>query len=390
MATGKWSLEGSDMIPRSVVMVAGEASGDQHGSHLIHELKRRCRHVRISGIGGRAMQAAGAEILYSADKLAVVGVTEVLAKAPRLLKAIAELKRRLAHSKPDLLILIDFPDFNLHLAATAKRLGIPVLYYISPQVWAWRSRRVRKIKARVNHMAVILPFEQEFYAQYGVPVSFVGHPLMDALGNLASPHPAAERSPIIGLLPGSRDSEVRRLLPPMLQSAALLQERMSTLRFVVSRAPTIDGALIQSIVKLSRMPQIEISDEPVHSIFERCRLAIAASGTVTLEAAICCTPVIITYKVSPLSYLLGKILVNVRHIGLVNLIAGRRLVPELVQHQVTAAAITRHAFDLLSNPKAFERVCTGLHDVRQKLGIAGASSRVVDLACSLMESRYAV
>jgi lipid-A-disaccharide synthase len=378
------------MRTRCVVMVAGEASGDQHGAHLIPELKRRYgSNLRICGIGGQAMQAAGAEIVIPSDQLAVVGVTEVIAKVPRLFKAMAELKRLLARLKPDLVILIDFPDFNLHLAATAKRLGIPVLYYISPQIWAWRSKRVLKIRARVDHLAVILPFEKAFYARHGVPVSFVGHPLMDALGSITLIPPSA-RPPVIGLFPGSRDREVSRLLPEMLQAAAEVQHRMEALSFIVSRAPTIAPAMIQSIVDRARVSQLVISDEPVHSIFRRCRLAIAASGTVTLEAAICCTPMIITYKVSPLSYLLGRIMIKVKHIGLVNLIAGRPLVPELVQHQVTAEAIARLAYDLLSTPLAYDRMCTGLHEVRQKLGDAGASSRVVDLACSLMENRHAV
>ncbi len=372
-----------------VVMVAGEASGDQHGAHLIRELGRRYSELRVVGVGGRAMLAAGARIVKPADQLAVVGVTEVLAKIPCLLSAMTELKRLLAREKPDLLILIDFPDFNLHLAATAKHLGVPVLYYISPQIWAWRARRVRKIKARVDHMAVILPFEKDFYTRHGVPVSFVGHPLMDAADS-AAPPPPGDRPPVIGLFPGSRDREVSRLLPEMLRGAAILQRSMRNLQFVVSRAPTIAPAMIENIVHQAGLPQTGITDEPVCALFKRCRLAVAASGTVTLEAALGCTPMVITYRVSPLSYLLGRLMIKVEHIGLVNLIAGRRLVPELVQHQVTGKEIARQVHSLLSDPGVYDHVCAGLLDVRRKLGSAGASRRVVELACSLMEKPHAV
>ncbi len=373
-----------------VVMVAGEASGDQHGAHLIRELKKRRPDLRVAAVGGRAMQAAGAEIVIPADRLSVVGVTEVVAKIPRLVSAMTELKRLLVRAHPDLLILIDFPDFNLHLAAAAKRAGIPVLYYISPQIWAWRAGRVKKIRARVDHMAVILPFEAEFYARHGIPVSFVGHPLMDAPENSAAPPPCSSRPPIVALLPGSRDREVARLLPEMLKSAALLKRSHAGLRFMVSRAPTIAPAMIRDIVDRAGPADLEITDEPVHSLFSRCRVAVAASGTVTLEAALCGTPTVIAYKVSPLSYLLGRLMIRVQHIGLANLIAGGRLMPELIQHQATAAAIAREVRTLLSDPALYANACTGLGEVRRKLGHAGASGRVADLACSLMEKRHAV
>jgi lipid-A-disaccharide synthase len=368
-------------------MVAGEASGDLHGSHLIRALQQRLGRLRVWGMGGREMRAAGADIVVDADQLAVVGITEVIAKAPRLFKASSQLKRLLAGARPDLLILIDFPDFNLHLAGHAKKLNIPVLYYISPQIWAWRANRVKKIKARVDHMAVILPFEKTFYERHGVPVTFVGHPLMDAL---TAPPPVRNNGPasgsptVVGLLPGSRDREVNSLLPIMLRAARLLQDMMGPVRVVVSCAPSIDMAMVRRILEQQRLSHAEITAEPVRALFPKCHLAIVASGTVTLEGAICTTPMVITYVVSPVSYWLGRSLISVEHIGLVNLIANRRVVPELVQHEATPQAISETACAILSDPHAYAKMCAELSMVRDRLGLPGASHKVAQIACALM------
>ena len=234
------------MEPKSIVMVAGEPSGDLHGAHLIHALQAKYGPIFVCGMGGRAMRAAGAKIIIDADQVAVVGITEVIAKAAQVVKSMGRLKRLLAVLKPDLLILIDFPDFNLHLAAIAKKLGVPVLYYISPQIWAWRAGRVKKIKQRVDHMAVILPFERQFYEKHQVPVSFVGHPLMDsATGRVPMRNDldGLSASPVVGLLPGSRDREGASLLPIMLQAAHQLRQKLDSVRFIVSCAASIDPAL---------------------------------------------------------------------------------------------------------------------------------------------------
>lgn len=372
-------------------MSAGEASGDLHGSHLVHALLEQHGSLYICGMGGRSMQAAGADILIDADQLAVVGITEVLAKIPRVFRAMARLKKLLSDLRPDLLILIDYPEFNLHLAASAKKLGIPVLYYISPQLWAWRSGRVRKIRKRVDHMAVILPFEEAFYRQHNVPVSFVGHPLMDSETGrvpLRTPSLPDIQSPVIGLLPGSRPGEVSSLLPIMLAAAQLLEKRLGKVCFVISSAPSINRSLIPSILEKFPLSHVEINSDPVGTLFSKCHLAIVASGTVTLEAAICGTPMIITYVVSPLSYRLGRALIRVEHIGLVNLIAQKRIAPELVQHQVTAEAVCESAREILSNPDKYQQVCRELAVVRERLGKQGASRNVADIACSLMGCRH--
>jgi lipid-A-disaccharide synthase len=381
------------MEPKSIVIVAGEPSGDLHGAHLIQALRSEHGPIFVCGMGGRAMRAAGAKVIIDADQVAVVGITEVIAKAAQVVKAMGRLKRLLAGLKPDLLILIDFPDFNLHLAAIAKKLGVPVLYYISPQIWAWRAGRVKKIKMRVDHMAVILPFEKKFYADHQVPVSFVGHPLMDsATGRvpLRDPVPGLPPSPVVGFFPGSRDREVASLLPVMLQAARLLRQRLGAVRFIVSCAASIDPASIQSIAQDSGVDPLEISHEPVSQIFPKCQLAVVASGTVTLEAAICGTPMIITYVVSPLSYWLGRALIRVDHIGLVNLIAQERIVPELVQHEVTPEAISEAAYGILGDGQAYQKVCQKLRLVRERLGAPGASEKVARIALSLMGSNHAV
>jgi len=333
------------------------------------------------------MRDAGAKIVVDAKDVAVVGITEVLSKAPQVLKAMSRIKKLLAGLKPDLLILIDFPDFNLHLAATAKKLAIPVLYYISPQIWAWRAGRVKKIKARVDHMAVILPFEETFYRQNDVPVSFVGHPLMDSptgrvpVKACTAPSP----SPKIALLGGSRDREVSTLLPLMLQAAQQLQQQIPTMRLAISCAPSINPDLVHNIVASYPVESADISMQPVHELMPTCDLAIVASGTVTLETAICGTPMVITYSVSPLSYWLGKALIDVAHIGLVNLIAEDRIMPELIQKEASPDAICKAAFDIISDANRYVAMCEALLAVRRKLGQPGASAKVAQIARRLME-----
>lgn len=378
---------------KTIVIVAGEASGDLHASHLVHALARRIDRPFICGMGASAMHAAGVKVLVDAHQTAVVGITEALAKAPRVLSAMSRLKRLLAGLRPDLLILIDFPDFNLHLAKSAKKLGIPVLYYISPQIWAWRSGRVRKIKNRVDHMAVILPFEKQFYERHQVPVTFVGHPLMDALYEHIPVRSATlpkNSQPVVCLVPGSRDREVNRLLPLMLEAARCLSLRMPQVRFVISCASSIDEVLIKTLLKQHVLENATISKAPVCELFLESSFAVVASGTVTLEAAICGTPMTVVYAVSPLSYWMGRALINVAHIGLVNLIAEARIVPELIQKAATPQAVCDEIHNVLSDPERYAALCRQLLDVRQRLGQPGASDKVADIACRLMEQKHVV
>ncbi len=370
------------------MIIAGEASGDLHGARVVEAMRQRAPDLLFFGIGGKALEAAGVRILVEAATLSVVGITEVFAKLPNLLRGMRCAKRALKQLKPDLLILIDFPDFNLHVAAAAKKAKIPILYYISPQIWAWRMGRVKKIGSLVDHMAVILPFEEKFYKDHQVPVSFVGHPLLDApLPPLEPEKPLPEGQPLtVGLLPGSRDREVAGLLPVMLESAALIKKQGQKVRFVVSRARTVESAFFQEI--LDRQPKrvdLEVFPGPVDALFKKCDLIVAASGTVTLEAAIAGVPEIIIYKVSPLSYLLGRMLIKVRHIGLVNLINDEPLVTELVQDEASAVNIAAAVDELISNPARLKKMQERLYEIREKLGGAGASGRVAGIALELIE-----
>jgi len=378
--------------PKTVVMVAGEASGDQHGAHVIHALRKRHADIQVCGAGGSAMKRAGAQIIVDARELSVMGFTAVFSKAPQILRHLSRLKRLLLHRQPDLLILIDFPDFNLHLAGYAKKIGIPVLYYISPQVWAWRSNRIAKIKRRVDHMAVILPFEKSIYDKRGVPVSFVGHPLMDAAPQereFGQTTPPAEDS-TIALLPGSRECEGIRLLPEMLAAASMLQKTKPELRFEISQAPSIDADLIGNHLQAHALTNARIVSDPVYALFKRCSLAIVASGTASLEAAIYGIPTIIVYSVSSFSYWLGNLLVNVPHIGLANLIANKRVLPELVQDKATAQHIAAAAQTLLTDQDAYQRMQSDLKAIRTLLGRPGASNRVAEIACRLMGCACAI
>jgi lipid-A-disaccharide synthase len=338
------------------------------------------------GIGGRFLRGAGVRIVVDASELAVVGITEVLSKGLSILKGITLAKQLLKSLKPDLLILIDFPDFNLHIAKKANKLDVPVLYYISPQIWAWREGRIKTIRKRVDQMAVILPFEEAFYRDHGVRVSYVGHPLLDSGGDALSEASPVPDEIVIGILPGSRDKEVTRNLPVMLAAAENIRQRFGHTRFLVSRAPTVEAGLMRRIVAGSGVDvDFEIVTEPVSQIFKCCRLVIAVSGTVTLEAAISETPAVIVYKVSPLSYWLGRALIKIRHIGLVNLIAGKTVVPELIQQDASPEKIAGEVLNMLSDQDRMAEIKSGLREARALLGSGGASQRVAGLAMEMLD-----
>jgi lipid-A-disaccharide synthase len=373
---------------KCVMIIAGEVSGDLHGSRLVTAMRERNKALFFCGIGGQALKAAGVRVFVDASELSVVGITEAFFKLPNLFKGMAVAKKTLKRLLPDLLILIDFPDFNLNLAAFAKKLGVPVLYYISPQIWAWRPGRVEKIGKLVDHMAVILPFEEDFYRKHEIPVTFVGHPLLDtnldyATKILQKPENAIS---VIGLLPGSRDREIARHLPIMVDAAKILLNRMNNIRFIVSVAPDVKRKTVEEIVnKHKGSAKLEIVSEHVRKIFERSRVVIAVSGTVTLESAISGTPMVIIYKVSPVSYWLGRAMIQVKHIGLVNLITGKKIVPELIQDQASPDRIADTVFNMLSDAANLERLKLELLQVKDILGGPGASARVADIALGMLQ-----
>ena len=376
---------------RRVLIVAGEASGDLHGSNLVRALRRYDPGIMVSGIGGMQMKQAGVEILVPASEMAVVGLTEVLFRLGVIFKARQKLKNLMRSiPPPDLLILIDYPDFNIHLASLAKRWKIPVLYYISPQVWAWRKGRVNKLARRVDRIAVILPFEEDLYRKKGVDVTYVGHPLLDAIPEHSNKEEVIEKlnlqnaSPVIGLLPGSRREEIENLLPSMVKAVEILSSRYSHLKCVLPVAPTVSVDLVQSIISDSNV-EIHISNLDIYRTLRACDLALVASGTATLETAIIGVPMIVVYRVSPMTYWIGNKLVSVPYISLVNFVAGKQIVPELVQDEFNPERLAEEAFRILENRQERTDMISNLKAVKKRLGEGGASEKTARMAIEMME-----
>lgn len=382
-------------LSKGIMIIAGEASGDMHGANLVKAMLKKDRTLSFYGIGGKRLKEAGVRIDVDADDLSVVGITEALFKLPTVLNGMTKAKRLLRHCQPALLILIDFPDFNLHIAAYAKKLNIPVLYYISPQVWAWRSGRVKIIKERVDHMAVILPFEASFYRKHKVPVTYVGHPLLDTCGspklrdNVKTPG-NDDKPFIIGILPGSRNGEILRHLSLMLESAVLTQKRYPhKLSFLISKAASVNSSIFQEILKkYSHVLDYECVDN-IEKVFKRADFVIASSGTVTLETALWEIPMVIVYRVSPVSAWLGKRLSSVSHIGLANLILGDDVVPELIQEEATPKNIADAALDLICDTKKLNWVRRRFNTMRCLLGSPGVADRTAKLAMNLINGQTA-
>lgn len=376
-----------------VMIVAGEASGDMHGANLVRAMRQRAPHLRFCGMGGTELAQAGVELLCDAAKLAVVGAVEVLSHLGDILSARRVLIERLRNHRPALLILIDYPDFNLLLARKAKQIGIPVFYYISPQVWAWRSGRVRTIKRLIDRVAVILPFEQAFYARHDMHVDFVGHPLMDSVRPGLSPdqfkaqHNIDPARPVIGLLPGSRRKEVAALLPDFLAAAGLIAASHPQATFLLPQAPTVTLALLEEhgLAAWQQQLDIRVITDDRYSMMAACDAAVAASGTVILELAILGTPTVATYRTSPHTYWLGRLLIrNLRYFTLVNLIGERAILPELLQDAVTPERMAQEVTTLLNDRQARAEMLAGMAEVRQRLGGTGASDRAAAIALSLL------
>lgn len=374
----------------SVMIIAGETSGDLHGARLVAAMRKIDDNISFFGIGGPSMKNEGVEIVVDAASLSVVGITEAFSRMPWIIGGLSAIKRAVAGKRPGLVILIDFPDFNLHMARYVKRFSIPVLYYISPQIWAWRLGRIKKIRKYVDRMAVILPFEKAFYERHGVPVTFVGHPLLDdRFHSSAGAHSEKdEQKVVIGLLPGSRQQEIDRNLPVMLAAATHVNRKMGGIRYAVSVAPGIDTDTVLEYIRPYRdVMDIRTAKGDIGDLLSRSKMAIAASGTVTLETAIHGVPMVIIYHVSPVSYMLGRALIRVEHIGLANIIAEERIVPELIQKDATPANIARAVINVLENPALFEETRRKLRMVRNQLGEAGASGKTAAIAYSMIRKQ---
>jgi lipid-A-disaccharide synthase len=376
-------------VGKRVFIIAGEASGDVHGANLVKAMAAADSSLSFRGVGGRALREAGVQLLWDAAEIAVVGLLEVVRHLLTIAKAFRLTINTLRAWQPHLLILIDYPDFNLLVARKAKQLGVPVMYYISPQVWAWRSGRVKTIRRCVDRMVVLFPFEETLYRKAGVPVAFVGHPFLDAVmvrDREELPRRLGVGSggrPLLGLLPGSRWNEVRALLPIMLEAAASLVRRMPHARFLLPLASTIRADQVRPLLQARSVP-LMVMEGRTHEAIQASDLIVAASGSVTLEAAILGTPLVVVYKVHRLSYEVGRRLIRVQHIGLVNLVAGETVAPELIQDQVTAEAIVKEVMVILEDPDRREWIRSRLEEVRQRLGSPGASVRAAKIALSLL------
>ena len=373
-----------------IMIVAGEASGDMHGANLANALRKIEPDVSICGMGGTAMAGAGVEILYDAARMAVVGIIEVISHFSDIRAARQTLYSELLENRPDLLILIDYPGFNLMLAEKAKKLGIPIFYYISPQVWAWHASRVKKIRRLVDRMAVILPFEKEFYLKRGMEVDFVGHPLLDSVrcnltrDEFLAKYDIPANATIVGLLPGSRKKEIASLLPTYLEAAQKLAEGHDELVFLLPLAPSLNRAILDEHGLADCMVQVKVIDSDRYEMMAACDAVIAASGTVTLELAILNTPMVVAYRTSPLTCWLARKLVDVKFVSLVNLIADREVVPELLQEDVSAERLAAQIAPLLFAPKVIASMRQGLADVRKLLGGPGASERAARIAFEII------
>lgn len=363
-----------------LMIIAGETSGDLHGAQLVRELKALDPGLEISGIGGDRMRAEGMELFYHVKELSFMGLAEVIGHLPFIRSVMKRLESELHARKPDAVVLIDYPGFNLRFARKVKKAGIPVVYFISPKVWAWGRGRVRKIRKLVDRMLCILPFEEEFYRSRRVKARYVGNPSMDEVKTSQSReqfYKDNRRDPkrhLVGLLPGSRKQEIERILPVMLQSAMMLKEKDPGLQFALSLAPGLDRGRTEDMIAASGL-EVPVIEGPAYDLMVHSRLLLVASGTATLEAGICGTPMIIIYKTSPLTYFIGRRLIRVPHIGLVNLVAGKRAVPEFLQGDARPGAIFLMAQILLAEGRPRMAVTAELAKIKGILGEPGAAKR---------------
>ncbi len=376
-------------VSRNIMIVAGESSGDLHGSNLLKAAAENHPGLKFYGVGGDRMRAAGCRIVFPSDELSVMGLVEVLAQLPRLIARFRQLKRLLQGSdRPDLLVLIDFPDFNLRLAKVAKSCGIPVLYYISPKVWAWRSGRAKTIAERVDRLALIFPFEPAIYQSLGVQAEYVGNPLLDEFaankpaGKLRKQLDIDDSTPVVGIFPGSRNSELKYIFDTLLETAQQIHREKPKIKFILPVAPSLSKQFFAEKLAASKLP-IEIVAENIYETAAACDAILSVSGTVTLQITLVETPLAIVYKVSPLSYAIGKRLIKVAYVGLTNIIAGREVAREFIQDAANPVVLSQEVIRLLDDENYATKMRQELAEVGMLMGKPGCSKRVAQMVAEM-------
>jgi lipid-A-disaccharide synthase len=374
-------------VIQRIMIIAGEASGDLHGSGVVRELKHLRPSLDVYGVGGEKMKREGVELIYHINELGFMGFVEVLKHLPFIKAMEHTLEQIVKFKRPDVLVLIDYPGFNMRFARIAKRYGVRIVYYISPQVWAWNRSRVKKMRALIDKMLVILPFEADLYRAEGIDAEFVGHPLLEVLDaeldrkNFCRRFGLEEEKKILALFPGSRKQEIEYICPEMLAAARHIAS-VHNVEIVVGVAPTLDEQYFRTLYSLQG---VHLVKGLIYEVMAHADFAFVTSGTATLETACFGTPMFVLYRTSWLTYLIGRALVKIKTIGLVNIVAGRRIVPEFIQHRVSARKLAREALKLLDDEKRLGEMKARLFSVKDLLGTPGASRRAAEWILKMEE-----
>lgn len=375
--------------PLTVMFSAGESSGDQHAANMFLELRKHQPDIRGIGMGGAKMAQAGVDVRYDSSSIAVIGLVEVIKHYGEIRRALKLMQKIISEECPDLLVCVDYKEFNFKLARYAKQHGIKVLFYVSPQVWAWRPGRVKAYGEVIDMMAVIFPFEVAYYDAENVPVRYVGHPSVDKVHAQHSKDDDLLRfgldakKPVVGLLPGSRANEIKRMLPVMLVAAEQVQAGLPEVQFILPQADSISDALLEGYLSRSPLKITVVKNQP-YDVIQCCDVVMTASGTATLEIALLTVPMVIAYKLSSLTYWLGRWLVKTPFIGLPNIVMGKSIVKELIQHDATAENLAAEIQRILTDKVYSDKIRENLNQVKQQLGQGGGSKNMAELALAML------
>jgi lipid-A-disaccharide synthase len=367
-------------MPKKVMVIAGEASGDLHGAGFVRELKKLDRTVEVFGVGGDKMKREGMELIYHIREVGFMGFFEVLKHLPFIRTMQLALEQVVKLKKPDVLVLIDYPGFNLRFAKIAKNYGVKIVYYISPQVWAWHKSRVKQMKGLIDSMLVVFPFEEKIYHDEGIDAEFVGHPLLEVLDSKLDRKDFCKRygldyeKKILALLPGSRKQEIDTIFPEMLRASRRVANEVGA-EIVVGVAPTFQEDYFRTFFNVDRVTLVK---DATYELMRNADFAFVTSGTATLETGCFGTPMFVVYKTSWPTYLMAKMFIQLKHIGLVNIVSQRSIVPEFVQHRATASILAKEAIKLLRDPARMNSMRSELASLKAKLGSIGASKRVAE------------